>query len=101
MLLFRSLSFLRAIYPRLLRGGDTIDSYLTAGRPLPLSCPPTPTPTPAPQVLGEDDRSVRAVADEFGAYLRPSSYGQDVKPLLKEMCRRGAIFSLFSPFLLV
>lgn len=42
---------------------------------------------PATQILGEDDRSVRAVADEFGVYLKPSSYGMDVKPLVKEACR--------------
>lgn len=41
----------------------------------------------AVQILGEDDRSVRAVADEFGVYLKPSSYGMDVKPLVKEACR--------------
>ncbi|GAB4814650.1 hypothetical protein N2152v2_001696 [Parachlorella kessleri] len=40
------------------------------------------------QVMGEDDRSVHALADEFGVYLRPSSYGQDVKPLLKEVCAK-------------
>ena len=44
---------------------------------------------PAAQILGEDDRSVRAVADEFGVYLKPSSYGMDVKPLVKEACRCG------------
>lgn len=38
-------------------------------------------------MLGEDERSVRAVADEFGVYIRPASYGMDVKPLLKEVCR--------------
>lgn len=41
------------------------------------------------QILGEDDRTVRAVADEFGVYLKPSSYGMDVKPLVKEACRCG------------
>lgn len=30
---------------------------------------------------------MRAVANEFGVYLKPSSYGMDVKPLLKEACR--------------
>lgn len=39
------------------------------------------------QVMGEDDRSVRALMDEFGVQLKPSSYGQNVKPLLKEVCR--------------
>lgn len=42
---------------------------------------------PAVQIIGEDDRTVRAVADEFGVYLKPSSYGMDVKPLVKEACR--------------
>lgn len=40
------------------------------------------------QIVGEDERSVRAVADEFGVYLKPSSYGMDVKPLLKEACSK-------------
>lgn len=28
-----------------------------------------------------------ALMDEFGVALRPTSYGMDVKPLLKEACR--------------
>ncbi|KAI7837170.1 hypothetical protein COHA_008964 [Chlorella ohadii] len=40
------------------------------------------------QIIGEDDRTVRAVADEFGVYLKPSSYGMDVKPLVKEACSK-------------
>ncbi|PSC73984.1 116 kDa U5 small nuclear ribonucleo component-like [Micractinium conductrix] len=40
------------------------------------------------QVLGEDEASVRALADELGIYLKPSSYGMDVKPLLKEACSK-------------
>ena len=56
---------------------------------------PTPTPChtpscPAPQILGEDERSVRGMMSEFGAALRASSYGMDVKPLVKEAC--GQIF---------
>jgi U5 small nuclear ribonucleoprotein component len=41
------------------------------------------------QVVGEDERSVRGVMDEFGVALRPDSYGKDVKPLLKEALRWG------------
>ena len=48
-----------------------------------------PCPSLPPQVLGEDEASVRALADELGIYLKPSSYGMDVKPLLKEACRRA------------
>lgn len=40
------------------------------------------------QIIGEDERSVSALADEFGVYLKPSSYGMDVKPLVKEMCSK-------------
>lgn len=32
---------------------------------------------------------MRGVMDEFGAALKPASYGMNVKPLLKEACRRG------------
>jgi hypothetical protein len=39
--------------------------------------------------VGEDERSVRGVMDEFGVALRPDSYGKDVKPLLKEALRWG------------
>jgi len=42
---------------------------------------------PSAQIIGEDDRTVRAVADECGVYLKPSRYGMDVKPLVKEACR--------------
>lgn len=42
------------------------------------------------QVLGEHESSLKLALEEFGVYLKPSSYGQDVKPLLKEACK--AIF---------
>ena len=29
---------------------------------------------------------MRAMLSEFGVYLRPSAYRQDVKPLLKDAC---------------
>ena len=38
------------------------------------------------QVLGEPESTVRAMLSEFGVYLKPSSYRQDVKPLLKDAC---------------
>lgn len=45
----------------------------------------------SPQIVGEDQRSVKAVMDEFGVALRPDSYGKDVKPLLKEALRWGRV----------
>jgi hypothetical protein len=39
------------------------------------------------QLIGEDERSVRGVMEEFGVGLRPQSYGMNVKPLVKEACR--------------
>lgn len=39
------------------------------------------------QVVGEHENSLKRALSEFGVYLKPSSYGQDVKPLLKESCR--------------
>ena len=42
------------------------------------------------QVIGEHESSLKRALNEFGVYLKPSSYGQDVKPLLKESCK--AIF---------
>lgn len=42
------------------------------------------------QVIGEHESSLRQALEEFGVHLKPSSYGQDVKPLLKEAC--SAIF---------
>ena len=38
------------------------------------------------QVLGEPESTVRAMLSEFGVYLKPSAYRQDVKPLLKDAC---------------
>lgn len=35
-------------------------------------------------VLGEPDKVISQVLAEFGAALRPSAFGNDVKPLLKE-----------------
>ena len=39
------------------------------------------------QVVGEHESSLKQALSEFGVYLKPSSYGQDVKPLMKECCR--------------
>lgn len=64
-------------------------SALGRGAPRHATLPHSPTAplvsTPS-QILGEDERSVRAVMDEFGVSLRPASYGMDVKPLIKEAC---------------
>jgi len=38
-------------------------------------------------VLGEHQSTVQRLLEEFGAYLRPSVYGLDVRPLLKAVCR--------------
>ena len=38
-------------------------------------------------MVGEHESSLKRALNEFGVYLKPSSYGQDVKPLLKESCR--------------
>ena len=38
------------------------------------------------QVLGEPESTVRSMLGEFGVYLKPSAYRQDVKPLLKDAC---------------
>lgn len=46
------------------------------------------------QVLGEHESSLKLALEEFSVYLKPSSYGQDVKPLLKEACT--AIFGTAS-----
>ncbi|KAL4855038.1 U5 small nuclear ribonucleoprotein component CLO [Chlorella vulgaris] len=40
------------------------------------------------QLIGEDERSVRGVMEEFGVGLRPQSYGMNVKPLVKEACSK-------------
>jgi U5 small nuclear ribonucleoprotein component len=39
-------------------------------------------------VVGEHSKSIERMVAEFGVYLRSSSYGQDVKPLLKEVCTK-------------
>ncbi|WZN62719.1 U5 small nuclear ribonucleoprotein component [Chloropicon roscoffensis] len=41
-------------------------------------------------VLGEEQKKIQEILDEFGVYLKPSTFGLDVKPLLKEVCK--AIF---------
>jgi U5 small nuclear ribonucleoprotein component len=41
-------------------------------------------------VLGEEQPKVQEILDEFGIYLKPSTFSMDVKPLLKEVCK--AIF---------
>jgi hypothetical protein len=56
----------------------------------PTNASPRTPSCPAPQILGEDELSVRGMMSEFGAALRASSYGMDVKPLVKEAC--GQIF---------
>ena len=38
------------------------------------------------QVLGEHDNNVKAMLNEFGVALKPSSFKKDVQPLLKEAC---------------
>ena len=38
-------------------------------------------------MIGEHESSLKRALDEFGVYLKPSSFGQDVKPLLKETCK--------------
>ena len=40
------------------------------------------------QVVGEPDTAVQHVLDEFGVYLKSSTFSADVKPLLKEVCSR-------------
>jgi 116 kDa U5 small nuclear ribonucleoprotein component len=42
------------------------------------------------QVLGEADVSVKGMLEEFGVYLKPAAFKQDVKPLLKDSC--SAVF---------
>ena len=42
------------------------------------------------QVIGGDVKSLKQALGTFGVTLKASSYGQDVKPLLKESCK--AIF---------
>jgi hypothetical protein len=37
-------------------------------------------------LIGENEASVKALLDEFGVYLKPASFGMDIKPLLKEVC---------------
>ena len=39
------------------------------------------------QVIGEHESSLKQALASFGVYLKPSSFGQDVKPLLKESCK--------------
>ena len=38
------------------------------------------------QILGEHESSVKKMLDEFGVYLKPSIFGKDVKPFLKDAC---------------
>ncbi len=38
------------------------------------------------QILGEHESSVKKMLDEFGVYLKPSTFGKDVKPFLKDAC---------------
>lgn len=40
----------------------------------------------AMQILGEHESSVKKMLDEFGVYLKPSTFGKDVKPFLKDAC---------------
>lgn len=40
------------------------------------------------QIIGEPDTAVKGVLDEFGVYLKSSSFGADVKVLLKEACEQ-------------
>lgn len=40
------------------------------------------------QILGEHESSVKKMLDEFGVYLKPSTFGKDVKPFLKDACSR-------------
>lgn len=40
----------------------------------------------AAQILGEHESSVKKMLDEFGVYLKPSTFGKDVKPFLKDAC---------------
>ena len=51
----------------------------------PISCT-----TNGVQVLGEADVSVKGMLEEFGVYLKPAAFKQDVKPLLKDSC--SAVF---------
>lgn len=39
-------------------------------------------------MIGEHPKSIEKVLAEFGVYLKASSYSQDVKPLLKEVCSK-------------
>ena len=41
-------------------------------------------------MLGEADVSVKGMLEEFGVYLKPAAFKQDVKPLLKDSC--SAVF---------
>lgn len=38
------------------------------------------------QLLGEPESSAKAMLADFGVYLKPSAFKQDVKPLLKDAC---------------
>ncbi|KAL3148256.1 hypothetical protein ABBQ38_15518 [Trebouxia sp. C0009 RCD-2024] len=38
------------------------------------------------QILGEHESTVKKMLDEFGVYLKPSIFGKDVKPFLKDAC---------------
>ena len=40
------------------------------------------------QIVGEPDTAVKHVLDEFGVFLKSSSFGSDVKVLLKEACEQ-------------
>jgi len=44
------------------------------------------TKPPMLQILGEHESSVKKMLDEFGVYLKPSTFGKDVKPFLKDAC---------------
>ncbi len=37
-------------------------------------------------VIGEEQPKIQEILDEFGVYLKPSTFSLDVKPLLKEVC---------------
>lgn len=41
---------------------------------------------PGAQIVGEPDNAVKHVLDEFGVYMKSSSFSADVKVLLKEAC---------------
>ena len=51
-----------------------------------LFCPNTDHRPSLLQILGEHESSVKKMLDEFGVYLKPSIFGKDVKPFLKDAC---------------